>query len=47
MFVDRETELAALDALLDRPSAQFAVIYGWRRVGQTTLILEWAGRRGA
>jgi AAA+ ATPase superfamily predicted ATPase len=47
MFVDRETELGALDALLARPGAQFAVIYGRRRVGKTTLILEWAHRSGS
>lgn len=46
MFVDRETELEALNALLARPGAQFAVIYGRRRVGKTTLLLEWARRSG-
>ncbi|MFN8489960.1 MAG: ATP-binding protein [Caldilineaceae bacterium] len=42
MFVDRETELSALHALLARPGAQFVVAYGRRRVGKTTLLLEWA-----
>jgi hypothetical protein len=46
MFVDREDELAALGALLARPGAQFAVVYGRRRVGKTTLLLEWARRSG-
>jgi AAA+ ATPase superfamily predicted ATPase len=46
MFIDRETELEALDTLLRRPAAQFAVLYGRRRVGKTTLILEWARRSG-
>lgn len=44
MFVDREKELAALNKVLARPGAQFAVVYGRRRVGKTTLILEWARR---
>jgi AAA+ ATPase superfamily predicted ATPase len=39
MFVDRETELVTLNALLTRPGAQFAVVYGRRRVGKTTLLL--------
>lgn len=34
MFVDREPEMAALSALLDRPGAQFVVVYGRRRVGK-------------
>jgi hypothetical protein len=32
MFVDRETELDALDALLARPGAQFAAMATLRRV---------------
>jgi AAA+ ATPase superfamily predicted ATPase len=44
MFVDRETELNALNTLLTRPGAQFAILYGRRRVGKTTLVLEWARR---
>jgi AAA+ ATPase superfamily predicted ATPase len=44
MFVDREIELGELETLLTRPGAQFAVVYGRRRVGKTTLLLEWARR---
>ncbi len=44
MFVDREKELAALNKVLSRPAAQFLTLYGRRRVGKTTLILEWARR---
>jgi len=46
MFVDRETELASLNALLERRKAQFLVVYGRRRVGKTTLLIEWAKRSG-
>jgi len=38
--------MTALDVLLARPGAQFAVVYGRRRVGKTTLLLEWARRSG-
>ncbi|MCE7989141.1 MAG: ATP-binding protein [Caldilinea sp. CFX5] len=44
MFVDRERELKALNQLLQRPGAQFVITYGRRRVGKTTLLLEWAKR---
>lgn len=44
MFVDRENELNALNRLLQQPGAQFIVTYGRRRVGKTTLLLEWAKR---
>lgn len=46
MFIDRETELIALNAILARPQAQFLVAYGRRRVGKTTLSLEWIRRSG-
>lgn len=44
MFVDRENEIQALNQLNQRPGAQFVVAYGRRRVGKTTLLLEWAKR---
>lgn len=43
-FVDREQELAALNVILMRSGAQFVTIYGRRRVGKTTLLVEWARR---
>jgi len=45
-FVDREEELTSLNRLLDRPGAQFVVVYGRRRVGKTTLLLHWAQASG-
>jgi uncharacterized protein len=44
MFVDRENEIQALNQLNQQPGAQFIVAYGRRRVGKTTLLLEWAKR---
>jgi hypothetical protein len=46
MFVDREVELGALNEIVQRPGAQFLVIYGRRRVGKTTLLIEWARQSG-
>lgn len=40
MFIGRERELAALNKLYDSKKFEFAVIYGRRRVGKTTLIKE-------
>jgi AAA+ ATPase superfamily predicted ATPase len=45
-FVDREQELADLNALLDRPGAHFVLVYGRRRVGKTTLLTTWAAQTG-
>ena len=44
MFVDREKELSALNKVLKWNGAQFATLYGRRRVGKTALLLEWARR---
>jgi len=41
-FVNRERELAALDAMWERPGGQFLVLYGRRRIGKTALMLHWA-----
>ena len=40
MFVGRTKELASLEKLYHKGNFQFAVIYGRRRVGKTTLINE-------
>jgi len=40
MFIGRKKELASLEKQYDKDSFQFAVIYGRRRVGKTTLINE-------
>jgi len=44
VFYDREKDLSDLDDILQRPGAQFMVVSGRRRVGKTTLLLEWARR---
>lgn len=41
-FVDRKRELQELNYLLDAHRAQFAIIYGRRRIGKTTLLAHWA-----
>lgn len=38
VFYDRERELAALNRSWEAPSAQFALLYGRRRVGKTYLV---------
>ncbi|MBI5956611.1 MAG: ATP-binding protein [Chloroflexi bacterium] len=46
MFVDREQDLADLNDILSWPGAQLILISGRRRVGKTTLLIEWARRSG-
>lgn len=43
-FLDRNDELAALAAVVERPGAQFVAVYGRRRIGKTALLLQWARR---
>ena len=40
VFVGIEKELAMLEAMYDGDQFEFAVLYGRRRVGKTTLINE-------
>jgi AAA+ ATPase superfamily predicted ATPase len=40
VFIGRESELSSLNKLYNEDNFQFAVIYGRRRVGKTTLITE-------
>lgn len=45
-FIDREQEMAALQAAYNRPEASLFVVYGRRRVGKTTLLAEFCkGKR--
>ena len=45
-FFGRQRELAELHALTAQPGAHFILVYGRRRVGKTTLLLEWAAQTG-
>jgi len=47
MFVGRETELKKLNDMYNGDSFEFAVIYGRRRVGKTTLIKEFIKDKNA
>ena len=47
MFIGRDRELATLKRLYDTGVFQFPVVYGRRRVGKTTLINEFVGRKPA
>ena len=50
MFVDREQEYAFLNGLLERKHpgpAQLILLYGRRRVGKSSLLLNWAKQSGA
>ena len=44
MFFDRERDIADLNDILQRPGAQFMIVSGRRRVGKTSLLIEWAKR---
>lgn len=41
-FIDRKAELQTLSQLLPTRKSQFAIVYGRRRVGKTTLLVHWA-----
>lgn len=45
-FVDRQTEIATLNGLLNRRGGQFVAVYGRRRVGKTTLLRHWVEQSG-
>src|SRR3989339_1984688 len=47
MFVGRESELNKLNKMYESDKFEFAVIYGRRRVGKTTLIKEFCKEKKA
>lgn len=42
MLFDREAELDELNFVLNEPGSQFLIVSGRRRLGKTTLLVEWA-----
>ncbi len=46
MLIDRERELEELNFLLEEGGAHLLAISGRRRLGKTTLLLEWAAQSG-
>jgi hypothetical protein len=44
-FLDREAELARLDALAASAEGGLAVVHGRRRIGKTRLLLEWVASK--
>lgn len=44
MFIGREKEMGELEALYASPRFEFLVLYGRRRIGKTSLLMEFAGR---
>jgi len=45
-FIGRHRELEELDRIVSQHGAQFILAYGRRRVGKTTLLLNWAEKSG-
>ncbi len=43
-FVGRQRDLTELNAVLAQGGAHFVLVYGRRRVGKTTLILQWVAQ---
>ena len=46
MLFDREKELDELNFVLDEPGSHFLTVSGRRRLGKTTLLVEWAKSTG-
>lgn len=46
-FVDRESEMKTLQNEYEREGSSFVIMYGWRRVGKTTLISEFIKDKNA
>ncbi|KAA3660553.1 MAG: ATP-binding protein [Chloroflexi bacterium] len=42
MLFDREAEIDELNFVLNEPGSQFLIVSGRRRLGKTTLLVEWA-----
>jgi uncharacterized protein len=42
MLFDRQAELDELNFVLNEPGSQFLIVSGRRRLGKTTLLVEWA-----
>ena len=47
MLFDREAELEELDFVLNEAGSHFLMVSGRRRLGKTTLLVEWAQRTNA
>jgi uncharacterized protein len=45
-FVGRKRELEELNRIISQRGAQFILVFGRRRVGKTTLLLNWADQSG-
>ncbi|MCP4418242.1 MAG: hypothetical protein GY805_16595 [Chloroflexi bacterium] len=43
-FIDRQEEINDLNSLLEEDEGQFAIVYGRRRVGKTTLLKCWVSQ---
>ncbi len=45
-FIGRSSELEELNRIISKRGAQFILVYGRRRVGKTTLLLNWVEHSG-
>ncbi len=41
VFINRQSELSALDEINGRKGAQFVAVYGRRRIGKTSVLVQW------